>query len=326
MIEVRAPSRLHFGLLAPAPAGAWANVDGEMLVTGRQFGGIGLLVDEPGLRLHLEPSKDWSARGPMADRALDFARRFAATLPPDVVAPHSILIEEGPPEHCGLGTGTQLGISIAKALAIACGRCEWNSVELAKRVGRGLRSAVGIHGFDRGGLIVEGGKRDGDAVATLLACEELPDDWRVIVMVPKSEPGLHGTAERLAFDQLLGDGESRLSETLCRLVLLGMLPALRERDCRSFGEALYDFNARVGEQFSKAQGGRYASLLCTRIVEFIRKQGIAGVGQSSWGPALFAVVEDETRSLSLARQIENLHGGAVRLWVTRPSRGAVVRF
>src|SRR5580700_2476622 len=153
MIEVRAPSRLHFGLLNPASVGAWKNVDGEPALDSRLFGGIGLMVEEPGLRLRIESADNWSAHGPVADRALDFARRFAASLPPGVVTPRSIVIEQGPPEHCGLGTGTQLGLAIAKALALACGRPKWNSIELARRVGRGGRSAVGIHGFDRGGLI-----------------------------------------------------------------------------------------------------------------------------------------------------------------------------
>ena len=44
----------------------------------------------------------------------------------------------------------------------------------------------------------------------------------------------------------------------CRLVLLGMLPALVERDFDSFGEALYDFNRRVGEMFRPWQGDLYA--------------------------------------------------------------------
>ncbi len=324
MIEVRAPSRLHFGLLHSASARAWKNIDGEPSLPARRFGGVGLLIDDPGLQLRIEPAKEWSALGPVADRALDFARRFTATLPPNAIGPQTIFVDRGPPEHCGLGTGTQVGLSVAKALAIASGHPEWDSVELAKRVGRGVRSAVGIHGFNRGGLIVEGGKRDDQAIAPLVAHEVLPTEWRVVLIVPGAELGLHGAAERLAFDQLTADTDPTLTDTLCRLVLLAMLPAIRERDCRLFGEALYDFNARVGEQFSKAQGGRYASPLCSRIVEFVRERGITGVGQSSWGPALFAITEDESSARTLARQIEGEFRTAVRLWLTRPSRGAVI--
>ncbi len=324
MIRIQAPSRLHFGLLNSLTGDGWANLDGAPAVAGRRFGGIGLVVEKPGLLLRAEPAPKWSAHGPMADRALEFANRFAKSLAPDAVEPHSFQIEQGPPEHCGLGTGTQLGLAVGKALAIACGHSDWNSVEIARRVGRGLRSAIGIHGFDRGGLIVEGGKRRTEEISPLLISESLPPAWRIVVIVPESSPGLHGDAERFAFDRLIKRGESTLTETLCRLIVLGMLPALRERDCHAFGEALYDYNARVGEQFSAAQGGRYASPECTRLVEMIRGHGIAGAGQSSWGPALFAVVEDQAQAERLVRSIEAQRGISARLWITRPSNGVVV--
>jgi predicted sugar kinase len=70
-----------------------------------------------------------------------------------------------------------------------------------------------------------------------------------------------------------------------------MLPALLEADLPAFGEALYEFNRRVGEMFRPIQGGIYAHPRSAAIVEFVRKQSIAGVGQSSWGPALFAIAE-----------------------------------
>ncbi len=82
------------------------------------------------------------------------------------------------------------------------------------------------------------------------------------------------------------------TDALCRLILLGMLPALVERDCQVFGEALYEFNHRVGEAFAPAQGGVYAGPVVTGLVEWFRRQGVSGVGQSSWGPTVFAVVAD----------------------------------
>src|SRR5262249_2101823 len=86
------------------------------------------------------------------------------------------------------------------------------------------------------------------------------------------------------------------------LVLLGMLPAVVERDLPTFGEALYDFNRRVGETFRPWQGGIYAHPQAEAIVEFIRGQGVAGAGQSSWGPTLFAVAGPE-RAAALAQAL-----------------------
>src|SRR5437879_1301378 len=98
MIRVTTGSRLHFGLIglgADAP---------------RRFGGAGLMVDSPGLALHVEPAADWTASGPHADRALTCARQFAAGVGID--RPQRLTIEQAPPEHVGLGTGTQLGLAV----------------------------------------------------------------------------------------------------------------------------------------------------------------------------------------------------------------------
>jgi len=40
------------------------------------------------------------------------------------------------------------------------------------------------------------------------------------------------------------------------------------------------------------------------LVRFIRQQGVQGVGQSSWGPAVFAVVRDNDQAEQLANRIQ----------------------
>jgi beta-ribofuranosylaminobenzene 5'-phosphate synthase len=287
MIRVAAPSRLHFGLLSLGGAGA------------RRFGGVGLMVQAPGVRVSVQPAPDWSAAGPLAERALVFAQRLAAT---SRVEPHHIHIEQCAPEHAGLGTGTQLAMAVGQALATSA-HLELDAVELGRRVGRGQRSALGIHGFAQGGLLVDGGQAAGTSVAPLLARHDFPESWQVLLILPGWAQGLHGTAERQAFQQLLDTGvASATTAALCRLALLGMLPALVERDLTAFGEALHEFNARVGEAFAPVQGGIYAHPRLAEVVAFLRAQSVPGVGQSSWGPAIFAVVAEDV-ALDLARQV-----------------------
>jgi beta-RFAP synthase len=319
MIRVTAHSRLHFGLLSPAADTSWANIDSEPTMPSRRFGGVGLMIEDPNLVLSIEPAKHWTATGPMSERALNFANGFGAQI--SELSPHTIIVEEAPPAHSGLGSGTQLGLTVAKALAVAAGNLDWTSVELARRVGRGLRSAVGVHGFERGGLIVEAGKRGDEAVAPLIISASLPEAWRIVVVLPEHRPVMFGAPELAAFEGLAANPDA--AESLCRLVLLGMLPALREVDCRAFGEAVYDFNARVGELFASVQRGRYAGMRCSEIVSFLRGIGISGVGQSSWGPALFAIVEDSDRAASIANQLRERFGSATA-WVTRPAGPAEV--
>ena len=199
------------------------------------------------------------------------------------------------------------------------GLTELDAGELAWRVGRGVRSALGVHGFAQGGFLVEAGKRAVDELSPLVARLAFPETWRVVVAVPPGPKGIHGGDEIRLFAELR-DRPAPLAQTeaMCRLVLLGMLPALRENDLEAFGEALHDYNRRAGELFAPVQGGPYAGTAVAELVRFFRDQGARGVGQSSWGPAVFAVTGDEARAADLtlrARQRFGLEPGAV--WITR---------
>ncbi|HWG44731.1 MAG TPA: beta-ribofuranosylaminobenzene 5'-phosphate synthase family protein [Gemmataceae bacterium] len=308
MISVQAYSRLHLGVLRPEGEAA-APLE---RTSARWFGGVGLMIERPGLRVRVRPASSWSATGPLAERALTFARRFAQNIQQEEghrdVPPRQLSIEQIAPQHAGLGTGTQLGLAIAQALAVSW-ELDCDIRTLAHRVGRGLRSALGAHGFEQGGLLVESGKNSADRLAPLVARLPFPESWRVVLILPSTDEmniGLHGVREVEAFAQLAArPAAANQTDILCRLVLLGLLPAVVERDVDAFGEALYEFNARVGEAFAPVQGGVYASARITELVAFVRGQGVRGVGQSSWGPTVFAVVADEDRAECLAAQLRN---------------------
>jgi beta-ribofuranosylaminobenzene 5'-phosphate synthase len=298
MLRIRTGSRLHFGLfsLGDSP---------------RRFGGVGLMIEQPGIQLCATPAREWSAEGPLSARVLEFARRFALGIALTnesgtayhPLTPQHFLVGRAAPEHAGLGTGTQLGLATARLLAEACGLRE-SHVELARRVGRGRRSALGVHGFEQGGFLVEAGKRSANELSPLVARTAFPDHWRLVVALPPNKPGLHGEREKEAFNQLTAQPANESSlDVLCRLTLLGMLPALQERDVLGFGEALYEFNQRVGELFAPVQGGAYRAGGVAEIVNFLRGAGVNGVGQSSWGPAVFAVVGDAERADALVAQL-----------------------
>lgn len=310
MLQVRSPSRLHFGLLS-LPA--------DDVSARRHFGGVGLMIDEPGIRVSAQTADSWSAEGPLAERALGFARKFSQSL--STSRPFHVIVEACPPQHVGLGTGTQLGLAVAQALASACGLEGIGAVELARRIGRGQRSALGIHGFANGGFLVEGGKGPNSGVAPLIARADFPSTWSIVLILPQGESGRHGEAEERAFHGL----RTGQTEPLCRLVLMGMLPAVVEVDLPAFGEAVYEFNRRVGEMFKPVQGGIYAHSRSGAMVDFIREQKVAGVGQSSWGPAIFAIVEKD-RADSLTRNLRaQFCFSPAEVLVTRASRaGATV--
>jgi beta-RFAP synthase len=290
VIRVRTGSRLHFGLfsLPSEHAGPWLNQEGEPTLPRRSFGGVGLMVDKPSIAVTVERAATWSVEGPSWERALKFAHSccHAAHLPDCF----KISIESASAEHVGLGSGTQLGIAIARAIAELTGQPSHDAADLARRVGRGLRSSLGIHGFAHGGLLIEGGKTSSSAISPLLVRRDFPEDWRIMLITPKNRIGVHGNGEVDAFASLAkSPPDDRGTESLCRLAVLGMLPALVEGDFDGFGEALYDFNRRAGEIFSSTQGGIYAHPHIEKLVRVIRNANVKGVGQTSWGPTVFAV-------------------------------------
>ena len=83
----------------------------------------------------------------------------------------------------------------------------------------------------------------------------------------------------------------------------------------------------MGEVFAPHQGGAYASARGEAIAEFARRHGAAGVGQSSWGPTVFAIVRGAAAARDLIDGIRAFAADRpVALWHTGASpRGAVVR-
>jgi beta-RFAP synthase len=321
MIRVQTASRLHFGLMSLVPPGTlWPDRTGTPALPARHFGGVGLMVERPGVRLRAEPADVWSAAGPLAERVLAFVRHFAESTRSFAAAgtPLRFTVEEASPEHAGLGTGTQLGMAVGRCLALARG-LEMSAVELACHVDRGERSALGVHGFEHGGFLVEGGKSVPGVLSPLVARADFPDNWRIVLARPGGSPGTHGPDEQAAMARL--STPIGTADALSRLVLLGMLPALAEEDLDGFGEALFDFNARAGEAFAPCQGGIYSSPATAELVAFLRGQGVRGVGQSSWGPTVFAVVGDEEEAENLAHLLRTRPGDAHDVVVTRAARG-----
>src|SRR2546429_1153865 len=146
-VFVEAPARLHFGVL---------DLRGDL---GRRFGGIGAAVPAPSLLLEALPAGELRAEGPDAARALAFAHRFAAHhgIRPGV----QFCLHRTIPPHVGLGSGTQLALAVARAMAELY-RLPTDVTSLARAVDRGRRSAVGTWTFALGGSVVEGRRRAGD--------------------------------------------------------------------------------------------------------------------------------------------------------------------
>ena len=299
-VFVEAAARLHFGVL---------DLRGAL---GRRFGGLGAAVPTPSLLLEVAPDTRLSADGPDADRALGYAERFLSFYGRPLQG--RLIVHRGIPVHSGLGSGTQLGLAVGRALAELHG-LPTDAPALARAVGRGRRSAIGTWTFALGGFIVEGGRRPGaEAIAPLLARFAVPETWQCVVAVPAGAPGLSGEAEADAFARLPPPSE-RDVERVAHLVLMQLLPALVEADLGSFGGALTEIQRVTGGWFASQQGGVFAPGPSAALVRQMAEWGAAGVGQSSWGPAVYGLVGSAAEGWDLGERARDLVGSGGQVFV-----------
>src|SRR5947209_3796950 len=107
-----------------------------------------------------------------------------------------------------------------------------------------------------------------------------------------------GADEAGAFARLPTPG-ARDVERVAHLVLMQLLPALAEADLAGFGAALGEVQRITGGWFAPVQGGVFAPGETGELVERLRAWGAVGVGQSSWGPAVYGIVGDAGASQAL---------------------------
>ncbi len=277
VVEIVAPSRLHFGMFSFGQPGT------------RQFGGVGAMVQQPGLRLRITRSDHFEAHGPLSQRVVAIADRVARAL--ELVDPRACRIEviAAPPEHVGLGTGTQLALSVAAGLNALRDGAPLEPEALAALSGRAERSAIGTYGFIQGGVIVEPGKLSDERLSPLQARVELPSAWRFVLICPHGTRGLSGEAEQRAFRELPPVPRAT-TDRLLDEVSRALLPAARAGDFEAFSESLFRFGYEAGQCFAARQAGAFANSRLAQWVRAIHQLGVRGVGQSSWGPTLFALV------------------------------------
>ena len=292
-VFVEAPVRLHFGVL---------DLRGAL---GRWFGGIGAAAPAPTLLVSAVGAETLEVEGADAERAAVFAQQVRQHY--RLARGARVRVHRALPTHVGLGSGTQLALAVARAVTELHG-VEADPQELARVVGRAQRSAIGTWTFAGGGLVVEGGRKVGQGdPAPLLARLPFPPSWRCVVAVPDAPAGVSGAAEAQAMAQLPSPPEGDV-ERVAYLVLMGLLPALVEGDVATFGSSLSEIQERTGEWWAPAQGGTFAPGPAADLVRCMREWGIPGVGQSSWGPAVYGILEGEASAARLAERLRDALG------------------
>lgn len=310
MLEITTPSRLHITLI---------DLNASL---GRMDGGVGLALEKPRIRLLAARSSEISVEGPAKERYREAARRVLNHL--GLKGGVKITVEEAFPQHVGLGSGTQIALAAGSAVARLYG-AELGAREIARLVGRGGTSGIGVAAFEAGGFILDGGhslkvKKDFLPSSAskappppVIARHDFPD-WRLALILPREGASFAGAREVDVFKRYCPI-PLREVRRLSHLLLMKLLPALVEEDIEAFGEGI---NAIQGLGFKKIE----VELQHPKVRELLRtaQKYSYGAGMSSFGPVIYCLPREEEKLL------ESIPLGEAEVIFTKArNRGASLR-
>ena len=316
-VYVKTPARLHLGLI---------DMNREL---SRVFGGLGIGINYPNVILEASQSNKIKIIGERKELSEKYVKRFLEKY--EVQKKFCLEVKSVIPEHSGLGSGTQLALAIAKALA-KLSNIEASIQDLSLKMGRGKRTGVGTAIFDQGGFVVDGGKTIDNTtgkigkLSPLIFSRSVPEDWRFVVVIPDVKKGLANIKELVAFQEV-PIMRSEDVGIICRLILMKLLPSVIENNIKNFGEALTKIQITVGKSFSSVQGGIFSSTIVEEGIEYLIKLGAYGAGQSSWGPTFYGLTNiNEAPNLKnkMIEFLEKKTGGIV--FIAEPNnKGAYIK-
>lgn len=287
MVTVSAGARLHFG---------FANLS---LAHARLYGGVGVALENPRVAVRAEPAAEIDCPSPVV-------REFAVHAVELLDVPGvSIRLKSTLPQHVGLGSGTATALATLSAIAHAYDR-KPKIRERAPDLGRGGRSGVGVACFEAGGLVVDAGhptelftanppERGEWSVPSVVARHHPPDDWRFVLALPDADPGRSDDNEDESMRAVIERADPALADELAGVLTRRLLPAVAGGRVREFGAAVERFGRLNGAWYADEQGGVYRPPVGQVVKTLSGSAAVEGVGQSSWGPAVYAVT-DATRA------------------------------
>jgi beta-ribofuranosylaminobenzene 5'-phosphate synthase len=306
-VKIITPSRLHFGLV---------DLNGQI---GRIDGGLGVALNHPNVIIEAKNGQTdendlniIKCQGYSSNEIEELTKTILKSL--EIENGISLKINSSIPAHVGLGSKTQLSLAIAKALCILK-NIEKTPYELAQLTRRGGTSRIGLTAFEQGGFVVDGGHTFGKGKqketylpssasrappAPVIYWDIIPDDWYFIIMIPKIKRGASGTEEVNIFQKYCPVPLDDV-KTISHLILMKILPALKNKDIETFGHGIYEIQ-KIG--FKKIEINLQDRII-PELIEFCMKNGAAGSGMSSFGPSTFAILKGLPNAQKLQQKIVN---------------------
>jgi beta-ribofuranosylaminobenzene 5'-phosphate synthase len=295
-VRISAPARLHLGDLDPFALG--------------RFGYAPVLaIMEPRTVIEAEDADSLEVDGFEKDDVQMYARRVLEAFN---LKGAKVTVKTAAPRNQGFGSTTQLSLAVGRAVTRAHG-LDVPLLELVKALKR--TSTGGIYPFQMGGFVVAGGfpikpgeriwLRDETLIPPLIFHADFPEDWRFVLARPLVAPqSPDKESEEEAFSTLQDrEVPAELIHKGYFVLAAKMLPALLERNAKAFGKALTEIQMTVGRIYQPVQEQLF-NPASQWLIPILNRSGALGIGQSSWGPTVYAFTDSPEAALHIADTIE----------------------
>ncbi len=303
-VTLRIPYRLHLGF--------YRYRDSPYL-----FGSTGVAVEEPYLVMKVSRIEGRYFIKTPTTESEEIISEVLRTL--DVRDGISVEISGFLKHHVGLGSRTKLVMGLLKSLKILDyveGKTPIDN--LARRLGVGRVSGIGVYTFLHGGFVADTGVYQDNGVIKYpeLLLRLRPPRWSILIVVPESVRGFREEEEESA----LSNVEPHKNQAELYTLLTYLITSVKLSDFQLFSKALSKIQLFAGQYFSRYQGGIYSSEESTLVAETLSKNGVTALGQSSWGPTIYGFVENQRRAERVIKALNELRNSLkLNFWVTKVS-------
>lgn len=313
------PSRLHITLI---------DLNASL---GRMDGGVGITLDDPRMILVAEEDDEIIISASASSASGDdlfFAECMRRSA--EAVLPHGmglrIDLQQIYPAHVGLGSGTQISLATGMAVNLLYD-LDLSVREIAKMVGRGGTSGIGVAAFEEGGFILDGGHSSSEKDFSPSSASRAPPppvlmrrdfpDWGIVLAIPRLK-GAHSVKEVKIFQNECPI-PLREVQALSHIILMKMLPSIVEEDIVGFGESINEVQ-KVG--FKRREVGIQDPMI-KEIIEEMIDCGAYGAGMSSFGPIVYCITEDPT---GIEKMVRGMLDDGETMIVKARNEGALKKF
>ncbi len=304
-VIVTSPSRIHLSLI---------DLNGAL---GRIDGGIGFGVSNPNIMVEI--SDEIQARDSPIIETKEEYKPIIQNIIQTIQLKYRIRFERLKIEiksiykpHIGLGSKTQLLLSIAKGLCVLK-NIDCTGYELCSMVKRGGTSGIGYSVFDKGGFVLDAGHTFGPnrekqsflpssasnaPPAMHLLRYNFPESWKIILITLNVQSGAYDKEEINIFQKYCPIPQEEVRE-ISHLILMKVLPSLLSKNLADFCDGIMSIQ-KIG--FKKIE----ISLVHPKVRDLIKYSleiGAKCAALSSFGPTIAIIEEDLTKISEIVEKI-----------------------